>query len=119
MGEASGDIRGLEGTWAAFRDPERPRVFAVGELRYESVEDMKTSSSVTTVLIVGAGLEQVEIAVNRGDIVLVFGTLVTSNISSQPDLNSKVEGRVFECFEMLRQKMNRPNFRKITKKRTA
>jgi hypothetical protein len=105
----------LEGN-SAFRetgDPKRPTGFGVGEPRYEGVEVMKPSSSETTVLIVGDGPERFEIIVN--DFILVFGTL-TSNISSQPDLNSKVEGRVFEFFEMLIIFFSRPKLRQMKRK---
>lgn len=75
-------------------DPERPRFFACGEPRYENVEVMKTSSSVITVLMVGVRLEQAEIVVGSA-FFFAFGTLAF-NMSSQPDLNSKVKGRLLD-----------------------
>ena len=79
---------------AAFRaicNPGKLRVFTGGGPRYDNLEVIKSSSSVTTVLIVGAGLEQIEV----DDFILAFGTL-TSNMSSQPDFNSNVKCRLFE-----------------------
>lgn len=97
--------RSIPGFSAAFRgDTEWPTYFPVGESRYEIME---TSSSVTTVLMVGAELEQVETVVN--DFFWDFGTLM-SNMSSQPDLYSKVRGRAFEVLELLRKKLSRPKF---------
>lgn len=100
MGEKGEGIRGLGDISKALRgtgDPERPRVFAVGEPRYESVEAIKASSSVSTVLMVGVGLEQVEILIDDEfpAFSLAFGPL-TSNISSQADLYSTVKGWVFD-----------------------
>ena len=57
-------MRGSEGISVAFRGtckPEKPCVFAAGEPGYDNLEVMKSSSSVNTVLIVGVGLEQIEI----------------------------------------------------------
>ena len=55
---------------------------------------MKTSSSVITVLMVGVRLEQAEIVVGSA-FFFAFGTLAF-NMSSQPDLNSKVKGRLLD-----------------------
>ena len=75
-GEVVGDL-GVSAKFGETGDPERPRVLAVGELRYESVEVLKSSSSET-------GLEQVEIVID--DFILAFETL-SFNMSSQPDFN--------------------------------
>jgi hypothetical protein len=63
--EMSRGIPRLGGISVAFRgtgDTERPRYFSVGKSKYEIME---TSFSVTTVLMVGAELEQLEIAVDN------------------------------------------------------
>ena len=75
-----------------------PRVLAVGEPRYESVEAMNAlSSSVGDASPLGTGLVQTE-GDGDGDGALFLEENVhledfTSSMSSQPDLSSSVVGR--------------------------